>query len=453
MRDYLGALEAAVRPATLSMLQSSGGTLPAARAALEPVRILLSGPAGGVVGAARAAREAGFDRMVGLDMGGTSTDVSFHDARSREDLGSAVEPVHVAGYPIGVPSLDIHTIGCGGGSLVTVDAGGVLRVGPESAGADPGPVCYGKSDRLTTTDAHVLLGHIASGAFLNGDLELDIDSVHRAFERLAGQLGLRPVAAAQAVLEVARAAMRRAIGVMTMQRGKDPAGLPLVCFGGAGGLSGAALATSLGMPAALVPRHVGALSAAGMARADAVRENARSPLSPLQAWPRARRAKVLAALDRAGRASLREAGYRAADVVHEHMLDLRYQGQAFELRLPEGRTREAAFHRAHERLFGYCLDAREIELVCLRSRAIVPNPAPRTRKPSPRRLPSDATSGERKATFDRAVSARVVRREALKPGVSFNGPALVEEYSGTSLVPPGWRAEVTGGEHLLLRRS
>ena len=452
MRDYLGPLEEALRPAALSILQSNGGTLPSAQAGDEPVRVLLSGPAGGVVGASRAAREAGFDRMVGLDMGGTSADVSFHDAGKRGDHASSVEPVHVAGYPVGVPSLDIHTIGCGGGSIVSVDSGGVLHVGPESAGADPGPVCYGKSDRLTTTDAHVFLGHIAAGSFLDGGLPLDVDGVRRAFELLANRLGVKPIAAAQAVLEVARAAMRRAIGVMTMQRGQDPAGLPLIAFGGAGGLHGAALASSLGMPAALVPRFPGALSAAGMATADALRENARSPLAPLSLWTRTKRTKVLRELDGAGRTSLRKAGYRAKDVEFEHLLDLRYRGQSFELRLPDGPDPEAAFHAAHERLYGYRLEAREIELVCLRSRSTVPFPSPHLRKPRTKKLPAAATIGERRATFDRVVTARVVRRESLAPGVRFDGPALVEEYSGTTLVLPGWRAEVTAGDHLLLSK-
>jgi N-methylhydantoinase A len=456
MRDYLAPLERALAPAKLSILQSNGGTLPAARAAVEPVRVLLSGPAGGVVGAARAARQAGFSRMVGLDMGGTSTDVSFHDARAGAAVeASPLEPLKVAGFAVGVPSLDIHTIGCGGGSLVTVDAGGVLHVGPESAGADPGPVCYGRSDRLTITDAHVLLGHVATGAFLGGELFLDVDAVARAFERLARRLGVKPLDAARAALEVARAAMRRALGVMTMQRGQDPAALPLVAFGGAGGLHAAALARSLGMQAALVPRFPGALSAAGMAAADALRENARSVLAPLAEWSSARRGKAFRALDAAGRASLRAAGHRAVDVACEHRVDVRYRGQSFELKLGDQRDLAAAFHRAHEALYGYRLDAREIELVCLRSRAIAAAPVPAARKPRARALPAAAVRTERRAAIaGGAVRAtRVIDRDALPLGAAFTGPALVEEYSGTTLVPPGWRATVTAGGHLALRRG
>jgi N-methylhydantoinase A len=454
MRGYLGPLGDALRPARLSILQSNGGTLPAERAALEPVRVLLSGPAGGVVGAARAAREAGFERLVGLDLGGTSADVSFHDARAQAPRATPLEPLKVAGHPVAVPSLDIHTIGCGGGSLVEVDAGGVLRVGPASAGADPGPVCYGRSDRLTLTDAHVALGHVAAGAFLGGRLELDADAVQRAFERLARRLGVRPQAAALAVLEVARAAMRRALGVMTMQRGEDPARVPLVAFGGAGGLHAAELSASLGMPAALVPRFPGALSAAGMACADALREHALSPLAPLDGWDARRRARAFRELEREGAASLRAAGHPRSAVRFARRVDLRYQGQSFELCLPDAPDLAAAFHRAHQDLYGYRLDARAIELVCLRSRALVPFALAAPRAPRARRLPAGAVSGVRRAVCARGRPAptRVLAREALAPGVRFEGPALVEEYSGTTLVPPGWSAAVTAGGHLRLER-
>ena len=192
---YVERLARSLPDVRLSLLQSSGGTLPAERAAQEPARLLLSGPAGGVVGAARAARDAGLERLVTLDMGGTSTDVAFHDARSR--LEDSVSSAEVGGSPIGLPALDIHTIGCGGGSLVHLDAGGILHVGPASAGADPGPICHGKGDAPTVTDAHVLLGHIASGHFLGGRLELDVDGVERAFEQLGKRLSATPAQAAR----------------------------------------------------------------------------------------------------------------------------------------------------------------------------------------------------------------------------------------------------------------
>ena len=445
MGRYLGGLGPALGGARLSLLQSSGGTLPAERAAQEPVRVLLSGPAGGVAGATRAAFEAGFDRLVGLDMGGTSTDVCFSNAGRA--LGMRGESARIAGHPIAVPSLDIHTIGTGGGSLAALDETGVLRVGPESAGAEPGPVCYGKSDRLTITDAHVQLGHVAAGAFLGGRLELDVDAVARAFEKLAKKLGVSVPAAAQGVLDVARAAMRRAVGVMTMQRGQDPRELPLVAFGGAGGLHAAALAESLGMRAALVPLHPGVQSALGMARAEPVRERSQSALEPwaARAWPERRRA--LEALARELRGELAVEGGRGARAVCAPTFALRYAGQSFELVVPAGPRADESFHAAHEEAYGYRLD-RPIELVHVGVRAALPERLERPAAPRARKLPAGAVARERRAWFGRAEPTPVIERSALSPGHCAKGPLLVEEYSGTTLVPPGARMRVTAGGHL-----
>jgi len=451
MQAYLGTLASRLGGTRLSLLQSTGGTLPAGAAALEPVRVLFSGPAGGVVGAALAAREAGFEAFVGLDMGGTSTDVAFHEERSAEGAAEhALEPPRVAGFPVGVPALDIHTIGCGGGSLVAVDAGGILHVGPASAGADPGPVAYGKSDLPTVTDAHVLLGHVASGPFLGGRLELDVEAVRRAFARLSKRLGCSPHEAARAVLDVARASVRRALGVMTMQRGKDPARLPLVAFGGAGGLHAAALSASLGMRGALVPRHPGALSALGMTAAEPQLDLVDTVLAPLAALDRRARKKRLGELVGRAERELRSQGARQRDLRCTATLDLRYHGQSFELRLPESSDPAADFRRAHERLYGYALQEREIELVCLRVQARVARPASKPRQPRACKLPRSAVRAHRPAVFEREQRTPVIEREQLPLGCAFAGPVLIEEYSGTSLVPPGWRARVTAGGHLWL---
>jgi len=450
LAGYVERLSRALPDTRLSLLQSSGGTLPAERAAREPARLLLSGPAGGVVGAARAARDAGLERIVTLDMGGTSTDVAFHDARSR--LVDSVGHVEVGGHPIGLPALDIHTIGCGGGSLVRLDAGGILHVGPESAGADPGPICHGHGSEPTVTDAHVLLGHIAPGRFLGGRFELDTEGVTRAFEALGKRLAATPVQAARAVLEVARAAMRRAVGVETMQRGQDPRHLPLVAFGGAGGLQGAALAEGLGLPGALIPSEPGCLSAQGMATADALSDHSRTLLAPLAKWPAAARRRVAKELAARGREELLAAGHAARAIDFEFSLDLRYRGQAFEIPVPESFDAgvAAAYARRHEELYGWSLDARAVELVNLRARALVQRPYEERPKPRARRLPKEAVVGERRADFGRALRTPVIDRARLAPGVGFEGPALVEEFSGTTVVPPGWRARVTRGGHLWL---
>jgi len=452
VQQYLERLGAALDVDRLSVLQSSGGTLPAARAALEPARVILSGPAGGVVGAARAAREAGLESIVTLDMGGTSTDVAFHAAHGR--LEDAVSCASVAGHPIGLSSLDIHTIGCGGGSIVRIDAGGILRVGPESAGADPGPACYGRGGPLTVTDAHLFLGHLAPGSFLGGAMELDAESTTLGFAELAKVLGTKPRRAAEAVLEVARAAMRRAVGVMSMQRGKDPSQLGLVAFGGAGGLQAAALADALGLAGALVPRLPGCLSAFGMAHAGATCDHSAAMLAPLSDWKPSKRKPLFAQLARDVKTELTGAGYAAKRIEYEYGLDLRYEGQSFELTLPEtGSALEADFHARHEERYGWRLADRAVQLVQARVRGNVRRPETEPVGGRKRPAPRSAQRGTRASALGDGAHVPVVDREALAPGHWLAGPAVLEEYSGTTLVPAGWRAEVRPGSHLWLTRA
>ncbi len=451
IQNYIAALRAALPAARLSILQSSGGSLPAERAAVEPARVLLSGPAGGVVGAARAAREAGLAHIVTLDMGGTSTDVAFH--RANTEMWESVSRADVAGLPIGLPALDIHTIGCGGGSIVWLDAGGILHVGPASAGADPGPVCHGRGEDLTVTDAHVYLGHIAAGNFLGGAFELDVNAVARAFEKLAKRLGCKPTGAALAVLEVARAAMRRAIGVETMQRGQDPKNLPVVAFGGAGGLQAAALAAALDLPGALVPALPGCLSAYGMATADAISDRSRTLLAPLARWSPRDRRKVAKELVTEAKQELLAAGHKPKSIEYEYSLELRYAGQSFELAVVEEFDGQVAerFGVRHKELYGWRLDGGEIELVNLRVRALVRRPLVPTKEPRRKTLPKSAIVGERPAVFGKRIQVPIIDRSALHAGVEFQGPALIEEFSGTTLLPPAWRARVTAGKHLWLQ--
>lgn len=450
MQSYLTRLESELDGRKLELMQSSGGTSSASRAAEEPVRILFSGPAGGVIGAARAAREAGFESIVALDMGGTSTDVAFHSGESH----SSISDTHIAGHPIAVPALDIHTVGTGGGSLVSLDSAGILHVGPKSAGADPGPVCYGRGEILTVTDAHVMLGHIATGSFAAGKIQLDEARVRERFASLGKQLDVTVHEAAQTVLDVARAAMRRALGAMTMQRGQDPKALPLVAFGGAGGLHAAALASSLEMRGALIPANPGVLSAWGMANADALCERSRSVLTNLQDWSASRRRKITNQLFEEASARLQESGHSAQTILGERTLDLRYCGQNSALSLvddgnsPEQLAHE--FHAKHETVFGWQLADREVELVSLRIAARVPRDMPEPQELEPRKLPSSAVIGQREAWFGSSQDVKRIARAQLEPGMHFRGPALIEEYSGTGIVPPNWKAEVLSGGHLWL---
>ena len=455
VRAYLERLDGALPDARLEVLQSSGGGLSAARAASEPVRVLLSGPAGGVVGAARAAAAAGLDAIATLDMGGTSTDVAFHSRGA--ELSGLAEEVRVAGHSIAVPTLDMHTVGCGGGSLARVDAGGVLRVGPDSAGADPGPVAFGRGGvQPTVTDAHVVLGRIApmdaEGGFLGGALQLDVDAANAAYDQLGAALGVDRLRAAEAVIDAANASMRRALGVMTMQRGRDPRATPLVAFGGGGGLAAAELARGLGMPAALIPASPGVLSAHGMTRAERSADRSASVLRPLREVTSERRAAILTDLRREALQAISEGEALAHEPRFETSLSVRYRGQSYELSIPDCEDPEAAFHEAHEARFGWTLEEQEVQLVHVRLRAteVLDGQPDRAKRP-----PATAhlePAGRRTVVFGgEALSVEVHERARLEEGDRVVGPAIIEEYSGTTVLPPGFEASVVGGLGLLIK--
>ncbi len=457
VRAYLESLDGALPHARLEVLQSSGGGLSAARAASEPVRVLLSGPAGGVVGAARAAAAAGLGAIATLDMGGTSTDVAFHSPGA--ELAGLAEEVRVAGHSIAVPTLDMHTVGCGGGSLARVDAGGVLRVGPESAGADPGPVAFGRGGtQPTVTDAHVVLGRIApmnvDGGFLGGSLDLDVDAAMAAYDRLGAALGVDRVRAAEAVIEAANASMRRALGVMTMQRGRDPRSTPLVAFGGGGGLAAAELARGLGMPAALIPASPGVLSAHGMTRAERSVDRSASVLRPLGSVTSEARSALIEELQRQAHGALSEGEPLAQEPRYEASLSVRYRGQSYELSIPDSEDPEAEFRRAHHARFGWTLEDQEVQLVHVRLRAteVLPSGSGDAAGSAPGSGP--APIGQRSVVFGgERLTVDVHQRDQLHEGDRVRGPAIIEEYSGTTVLPPGSEAHVVGGLGLLIQDS
>ncbi len=469
--EYLERLKSALPKARLEVLQSSGGGLDAAVAAVEPVRVLLSGPAGGVIGAAASARGAGLGGIATLDMGGTSTDVAFH--RDGEGLGSLGEDVRVAGHSIAVPTLDMHTIGCGGGSIARVDEGSVLRVGPMSAGADPGPAAFGGGGtEPTVTDAYVVLGRVPlephPGGFLGGELRLDRAAAVRAYEGLAKELGggTTAIDAARAVLASVRASMRRALGVMTMQRGRDPRSTPLVAFGGGGGLAAYDLASALGMPMALVPAMPGVLSAYGMTDAKRTADRSRTVLKGLASMGFPAREKVLDELRAAAIQSLfgdegaataaTESG--AATIESEARVSLRYRGQSYELSLANSEDLMDVFHRAHEARFGWRLEGHPIDLVHARARVSVAqaeHPAGSNAQASTPSSDRDPLVGEQLAWFDadEPTMTKIYDRRFLDDGMGITGPAIVDEYSGTTVVPPGCHALVSGRALVLKKAS
>jgi len=433
------------------IMQSSGGIVDLALAAREPVRTVLSGPAGGIVGAQYVAHLAGFDRIITFDMGGTSTDVALSDGA----VGTTNES-QIADLPIAVPMLEIHTVGAGGGSLARFDRAGALRVGPESAGADPGPICYGRGELPTVTDAHLLLGRISERGLLSGDFPLHADRTRRIMAAAAGPLRT-PEKFAQGIIDVANSVMEKAISVISVERGHDPRDYTLVAFGGAGGLHACDLATNLGIPRVIVPRLPGGLSALGILRSDVIHDYSQTVRAVIDSPANARKhtAPHFVRLESRGRAALRAEHFAPREISLERLYDVRYVGQAYELTVPASEKFLSEFHRLHDRRYGYSDPKRPAEIVNVRLRAIG-----LTQKPELNRLPLggsspfQAVSEKRRVYFDgRAFSTPVYDRAKLAPRNQFIGPAVITEYSATTVVPPRWRARVDAWGNLILESS
>lgn len=447
MNRYLAFLSEGAGGASLRIMQSNGGSISAETAGKESVRTILSGPAGGIVGAFDTARKAGFDHVITFDMGGTSTDVALCDGGIR----TTAEAV-VAGFPVRVPMIDIHTVGAGGGSIARVDAGGALRVGPESAGADPGPVCYGKGEEITTTDANLVLGRLLPDRFLGGAMRLHAGRVEGRMRALGERLGLSPIEAAAGVIRVANAAMERAIRVVSVEKGYDPREFALVAFGGAGPLHACELAASLSIPTVLVPRNPGILSALGMLLSDVIKDYSRTHLRKTAGTSLAEIESFFAPLVRQAERDLRREGISRERIRIERFLDLRYCGQSYEITVPYGESFAESFHRFHERIYGYREEGRETEIVNVRVRGTGGTPAPSVpeREEGPED-PAAAFDGRRRIVErGEAREASVYRRDDLAPGNRLAGPAIVVEYSSTVYVPTGWDCRVDRRENLLL---
>src|SRR5579862_6847535 len=344
------------------VMQSSGGITALSTAVREPVRTVLSGPAGGVVGAAATARASGFENIIAFDMGGTSTDVSLVEGEIK-----LATDAHIAGLPISVPMLDIHTVGAGGGSLARFDAAGVLRVGPESAGADPGPICYGRGTQPTVTDANLILGRLQPARFLGGDFTLDLDRTRRVTTEFLKQNRSRLTLDqfAGGLVRVVNATMEKAIRVVSIERGRDPRHFALVAFGGAGGLHACALAEALSIPHVIIPAFPGALSALGILASDVVKDYSRTVLWRASGKvPTANLNREFAALQKNAAQDFKQEAWQGSPL-YNRSVDLRYRGQGYELNLPLSKNLLRDFEQEHHRRYGYIHPNREVELVTL----------------------------------------------------------------------------------------
>ncbi|HEX6717423.1 MAG TPA: hydantoinase/oxoprolinase family protein [Pyrinomonadaceae bacterium] len=451
MGRYLKRLSGEEQALYLRVMQSSGGSISADVAAAEPVRTILSGPSGGVVGALRAAQAAAIQNVITFDMGGTSTDVALCDSGAIRTTNEAT----VAGLPVAVSVMDIHTVGAGGGSIARVDEGGSLRVGPESAGADPGPACYGRSLLPTVTDAHVVLGHFGGAGLLGGEFKLDEERAREAMAKLAADLSkvsgkrCNVTAAAEGVLSVANTNMERALRHISVERGHDPRQFALLPFGGAGGLHAVELARALRIPTIIAPTAPGALSAVGVLVADVIKDQSRTVMLAYRDKAMGTLRKVFNEMEKEATALLRSEGFPRSRQRHERSLAMRYRGQSFELEVRNiAGDVGAEFHLVHRDRYGYAQEQSEIEIVSARLRSFG-----LVEKLPQRKIASGKAEAHGSVTAyfgGRRVTAALYRRDDLRAGAKLQTPCIVTEYSATTLIDADSKARIDDFGNLLI---
>jgi N-methylhydantoinase A/oxoprolinase/acetone carboxylase beta subunit len=456
MDRYLGELDRRLGRAELRIMQSNEGYIGPVRARSEPIKTALSGPAGGVVGAQVLAQRAGFPNIVSFDMGGTSTDVSLIEGRIRRTHES-----RVGDFPIRLPIIDIHSVGAGGGSIAYTDRGGSLRVGPQSAGADPGPACYGNGVLPTVTDANLCLGRLDPEFFLGGSMKIHPSKSRDVVGELARTIGKSLRETALGIIAVANANMEKAIRVISVERGIDPRSLALFSFGGAGGMHAVEMAAHLGMSTVIVPRNAGVLSAFGLLMADSIKDHTKSLMKTDFEVTLAGLEKEFRGLEEMSRRDMAEDGFCEKDLVIERSLDCRYLGQSYEIGVPYRQARTAArafleaFHGRHKKLYSYRHDQRPVEIVNLRVKTVAVAPKiPLLKARGSSVLDPRAEVRKQPMFYGRsAQDGRVLDRSRLASGNTLPGPALVIDPESTTFIPPGYTARVDGYANLIIRKA
>ncbi len=447
VESYLRHLQERLSPSPVAVMQSNGGTADASHVSRRAINLLLSGPAGGLAAAQYLSRQIERDKLITFDMGGTSTDVALIDGTIRLTTEG-----RLGDYPVAVPMVDLHTIGAGGGSVACVDAGGLLHVGPRSAGAQPGPACYGSGgDEATVTDANAVLGLLRPDFFLGGRMSLHLDAAVRAVGLVAQQLGAGLEETARGIISLANEHMAKALRVISVQRGHDPREFELCCYGGAGGLHVCALAEELGMNRVIIPANGGVFSAYGMLVAPRQRQLSRSVVTELQQNEFDKVRQHADDLLRLGRQELEAEGAAASQITGRVSLDCRYGGQSFSLNLPMAESAvqlEQAFHKAHLREFGHQL-ALPVEVVTVRVQVEAPSPLqPQEIQPNFQAALPVETVG-----LPGVGPVQVWLRGELATGQILQGPAIVCEEVSTTFVAAGWEAQLDGMRHLRLRKN
>lgn len=447
--QYLASLENKLHGVELQIMQSNEGYISSFAARKEPVRTVLSGPVGGVVGAFHLAKSSGFKNIITFDMGGTSSDVSLLDEKIRRTSESMV-----GDFPVRLPVVDIHTVGAGGGSVAYVDRGGSLRVGPQSAGADPGPACYGKGNIPTVTDANLVLGRLVPEFFLGGKMKVFSENSQDALKKLANKINKSLIETASGIIEIANANMEKAIRVISIERGFDPRGFSLFSFGGAGGMHAAEIASHLRIARVIVPKNAGVLSAFGLLLADSIKDYSKSFLKKAEDIKTEELMRLFQTLINKAKADILKEGFQERNIRVFQSIDLRYLGQSYEITIPfrSGSSYVDDFQKAHKRLYSYSHSDQPVEIVNIRVKVVGV-----TKKIKIKKAPFDGTNPERAFVKKQALfydgkeyQASVFDRALLTPGNRMKGPSLVAGHESTAFLPPDFFLEVDGYFNLVM---
>jgi N-methylhydantoinase A/oxoprolinase/acetone carboxylase beta subunit len=449
---YLSDLEGKLGRIKLRVMQSNEGHISPAAARSDPIKTSLSGPAGGVVAAHHLGNKAGFKNIITFDMGGTSSDVSLMDGQIRRTNESVI-----GNFPIRIPIIDIHSVGAGGGSIAFLDRGHSLRVGPQSAGAQPGPACYGKGRSPTVTDANLVLGRLVPDFFLGGRLKIHPERSFQAIEKVADRIKKTVEETAEGIIDIANATMEKAIRVISIERGFDPRNFSLFSFGGAGGMHAVDIASHLKMPRVIVPQNAGVLSALGLLLADSVKDYSKSILRALDGLKKEELKRHFAGLAQKGLRDMIREGFNPGQIRILPTIDLRYAGQAYEINIPysEQRSIEASFHRAHSQMYAYHHSDHPVEIVNIRVKVLGTTAKIPFRK---KRLgssdPTQALFGRQTIVYNRRrQQTHLFKRRLLIPGNLILGPALIVDEESTTFLPPGWNLTVDGFDNMIIHRE
>lgn len=452
MDHYLSDLLQKIPSKNLRIMQSNEGHISPSTAKDEPIRTTLSGPAGGVVGAFRLGETVGFEKIITFDMGGTSCDVSLVDGQIRRTNEN-----FIGDFPIRLPVIDIHSVGAGGGSIAHLDKGGSLRVGPQSAGANPGPACYGKSLFPTVTDANLVLGRLDPDSFLGGNMTLYPHRSRQALQKIAQKINKSVEETAQGIIDIANANMEKAIRVISVERGFDPRNFSLFSFGGAGGMHAADMASHLQMNRVVIPKNAGVLSALGLLLADSIKDYSRSLLKSVQRIHRTELEKQYNQLKQKSFEEMKKEGYTKKSIHIHPLIDLRYEGQSYEITLPYRNFQSLCsdFHKAHEKMYSYHHPNRAVEIVNIRMKAV--GLGRKLRLP---KFPLEESSAEKAYLKTQILhyegkkyKAWVYDRETLKPGNQIAGPALIVDYESTIFLPPFHSLRVDGYLNTIIQKD